>query len=206
MSKLDYVTVSIVAICILAIGFLVYKMTNLFQGDKPADKIETVTDSVEVEDDGVYDYEIDENVDSTGTVSKTGGAATDAAPTTKPATKPADNKEVSAGDAAAEDDAETANPGTSTTNTTTASSEKASDTGGKFMVLAGSFTKKNFADAQVKKLNKMGYDNARSEIFDRGKYAVVLVDRFDNMAAAEKLVKKLNADGVKSYVKMKAGE
>ena len=70
--------------------------------------------------------------------------------------------------------------------------------------LAGSFSKKAFAESQVKKLNKLGYDNARVEMFDRGKYAVVLVDRFGNMAQAEKMVKALSADGVKSYVKMKS--
>jgi cell division septation protein DedD len=49
----------------------------------------------------------------------------------------------------------------------------------------------------------MGYKSASVEIFDRGKYAVILVDRFDNMADAERLQKKLKADKVAAYIKLK---
>ena len=211
MSKLDYVTIAIVGICIMAILFLVYKMTNVFNGDKPKDKTEIAADSVEIEDGDVYDYEIDENVDSTGAAK--GNAKTDQATTTKPATTtaPANNTGTSANDAPAEDDVDdaakepTGSKSTTKTGTTASdTAEKATYSEGKFMVLAGSFSKKALAESQVKKLNKMGYDNARVELFDRGKFAVVLVDRFDNMADAERLVKKLSGDSVKSYVKMKS--
>lgn len=207
MSKLDYVTIAIVGICILAIVFLVYKMTNVFNGDSSKDKTEIPADSIETEDEGVYDYEIDNNVDSTG--GQSSGTTTTTQPTTT--TTPSDKAGTSASSAPAEDDAPTttSNSGgtkstTSTGSTTTDSEQKTNYSEGKFMVLAGSFSKKAFAEAQVKKLDKMGYDNARVEIFDRGKYAVVLVDRFDNMAEAERLVKKLSGDGVKSYVKIKS--
>jgi cell division protein FtsN len=207
MSKLDYVTIAIVGICILAIVFLVYKMTNVFNGDTSKDTTEIPVDSVETEDDSVYDYEIDNNVDSTG--GQSSGTTTTTQPTTT--TTPADKSGTSASSALAEDDAPTttSNPestkSTSSTGSATTDSEPTSNySEGKFMVLAGSFSKKAFAEAQVKKLDKMGYDNARVEIFDRGKYAVVLVDRFDNMAEAERLVKKLSGDGVKSYVKIKS--
>lgn len=207
MSKLDYVTIAIVGICILAIVFLVYKMTNVFNGDSSKDKTEIPADSVETEDEGVYDYEIDNNVDSTA------GQSSGTTTTTQPATTttPSDKAGTSASSAPAEDDAPTttSNSGgtkstTSTGSASTDSEPKTNYSEGKFMVLAGSFSKKAFAEAQVKKLDKMGYDNARVEIFDRGKYAVVLVDRFDNMAEAERLVKKLSGDGVKSYVKIKS--
>jgi cell division protein FtsN len=211
MSKLDYVTIAIVGICIMAILFLVYKMTNVFKGDKPMDKTEIAADSVEIEDGDVYDYEIDENVDSTGATK--GNATTDQTTTTKPSTTDATTgkAESSADDAPSEDDVDDAikeatgsksNTKTGTPDSDTA--EKATYSEGKYLVLAGSFSKKALAESQVKKLNKMGYDNARVELFDRGKYAVVLVDRFDNMADAERLVKKLSGDSVKSYVKTKS--
>lgn len=204
MSRLDYVTIAIVGICILAILFLVYKMTNVFNGEKPKDKTEISADSVETEDGEVYDYEIDENVDSTSAL---GNATTDKTTSSTPATQ----TETSASNTAAEDDTEEstkastgtktpANTGTSTSDT----SEKPTYSEGKYMVLAGSFTKRALADAQVKSLRKMGYNEARVEIFDKGKFAVVLVNRFDNMADAERLVKKLNSSGVKSYVKAKS--
>ena len=212
MSKLDYITISIVGICIMAILFLVYKMTNVFGGDKQKDKTEIAADKVETEDDEVYDYEIDNNVDSTGTPSTNGNAVSDKTTVSKPATTsvPADKSETSASETAAEDDVDVAikkaNGTKSTTNPASAATEateKATYSEGKYMVLAGSFSQKASAESQVKKLNKMGYENAHMEIFDRGKYAVVLVDRFENMADAEKMVKKLSGDGVKSYVKAK---
>lgn len=75
---------------------------------------------------------------------------------------------------------------------------------GKYMVISGGFSVKASADILVTKLHKLGYENARVEPFDRGKYAAVIVDRFDNMSEAERLVKKLKEDGIKSYVKAKS--
>ncbi|MCU0347670.1 MAG: SPOR domain-containing protein [Saprospiraceae bacterium] len=213
MSKLDYVTIAIVGICIMAILFLVYKMTNVFNGDKATDKTEISANNVETEAEDVYDYEIDESVDSTGAAAEKGNAATDKTTATKPATTsvPADKAETSATDTQGEDEIEeavSAATGVKSTpkkgSSATDDAAKATYSDGKFMVLAGSFSIRESADKQVKKLNKLGYENARVELFDKGKYAVVLVDRFGNMAEAEKLVKKLNTDGVKSYVKAKS--
>jgi len=209
MSKLDYVTIAIVGICIMAILFLVYKMTNVFKGGKATDKTELTVDSLNAEDDDVYDYEIDENVDSTEAKAN-GNAATDNSSTTKPTTSTAAEKtESSASNAPAEDDVEEAvktatGSNSSSGNSATDGTEKATYANGKYMVIAGSFAQKAFAEQHVKKLTKLGYNNAHVEIFDRGKYAVVLVDRFGNMAEAERLVKKLSADSVKSYVKVKS--
>ena len=49
MSRLDYFTIAIVAVCILAIVFLLYKTTDIFgKKDKPAEEnIETPVDSSE---------------------------------------------------------------------------------------------------------------------------------------------------------------
>lgn len=201
MSRLDYLTIAIVGACILAIIFLVYKMTDLFSGGKQDDKIEAVRDTVETEEDDVYDYEIDENVDSTsGNVATDNTTASNPA-TSTPSTKPATTntttsaeKEVDASSTAAEDDG--ASDGKSYGGNYTYP-------GGDFMVIAGAFTQKASARREVERLKKKGYSTAGLEIFDRGKYAVVLVDQFGNMADAERLVKKLEGDGVKAYIKMK---
>ena len=145
-------------------------------------------------------------MDSTGAGS--GSAATDKTSATQQA---ATTKEISASNAPAEDDAAEETTTHTTAGTKASTGSTASDTAestqfseGKYMVLAGSFSKKAGAEAQVKSLKKLGYNNAKLEIFDRGKFAVVVVDRFDNMADAERLVKKLNGDSVKSYVKAKS--
>lgn len=212
MSKLDYVTIAIVGICIMAILFLVYKMTNVFKEGKQTEKTEIAADSVETEAEDVYDYEIDESVDSTGSTSSKGNAVSDQTTATKPATTsvPAEKAETSAANTKGEDEiedaVEEATGVKSTKPSKSSAGEEASSTyaGGKYMVIAGSFKIKESADKTVAKLKKLGYENARVELFDHGKYAVVLVDRFDNMAEAERLVKKLGGDSVKSYVKAKS--
>lgn len=189
MSKLDYITIAIVAICILAIIFLVYKMTDLF-GDKPTkDKIENVSDQVETEDD-TYDPSADLSGDASTDESETPGTSTE---TTGTETS---EEEVVPSTPAEEDIPQV--------ESETEPLPRRS-TGGKYMVFAGTFTKKSLADAQVRRLRANGYENAKVEIFDRGKYAVVLVDRFNSKAAAERLRDKLEADGVKCYVKAKQG-
>ncbi len=191
MSRLDYITIAIVALCILAILFLVYKMTDLFTGKETKDKIENVTAPVEEEDD-MYDYEIDNAIDSAGTATSDEAGGTQPS-TTTPATAQPGSKVLDASSSPSETDGET----------TTSQPVKATSSGGKFMVLAGSFKLKASADREAQRLRSKGYTNASVEIFDRGKYAVILVDRFNNMAEAERLVKKLSQDKVESYVKIK---
>jgi cell division septation protein DedD len=180
MSKLDYITIGIVALCIMAIIFLVYKMTNVFKSDTPADNTESTTGPVEAEDD-IYNYE----ADSTGT----GEAVSDS--TSSPASTPAETPST--------------NPATEeyADETPPAVEQPTTKQEGKFMVIAGAFTKKALAQAEADKMKKQGYSNARVEIFDRGKFAVILVDRFDNRAQAERLVKELRERGIECYVKTK---
>ena len=58
MSRLDYVTISIVVICLIALGFLVYKTIGLLAGDKPqaTEPIE-YTNSEDTAADDEYDLE-----------------------------------------------------------------------------------------------------------------------------------------------------
>ncbi len=189
MSRLDYITIAIVAACILAIIFLVYKMTDLF-GDEPVvDPIETTTTPVEVED-STYQY----NIDDAGT--DTGEADTDADPSTA-AADPSDAEDGFSSDDSQEDEE---------ASTPTTAQRPTSYSSGKFLVIAGTFSKSALAKNHAAKLRGMGFSNARVEPFDRGKYDVVLVDRFDNMASAERLVKDLKAKGVASYVKAKEAQ
>ncbi|NJL74714.1 MAG: SPOR domain-containing protein [Saprospiraceae bacterium] len=75
---------------------------------------------------------------------------------------------------------------------------------GDYMVLAGSFSIRENADNHVKNLKKLGYANARVEVFDRGSYAVVLVDRFETESAARKLISELKSKhNIESFLKVK---
>lgn len=200
MSRLDYITIGIVAACICAIIFLVYKMTDLFNNQPGTDPIENTATKVESEDD-TYDYgdEESQNDDATSdeTDSTSGGAngSTDEEEPTN-----AGNTD----DVTTDDKPEnTPKPADNTDTATKPNANASFSSGGKFMVIAGTFSQKTNAKKLVSDLKKLGYNNAAVETFDRGKYAVVLVDRFSSMSSAERLVKDLKAEGVSSYVKTK---
>lgn len=74
---------------------------------------------------------------------------------------------------------------------------------GDFMVLAGSFKQKANAEAQVRRLKRMGFDDARVASFNGGSLAVALVGRFDDAQAANKLATQVEAKGIDAFVKRK---
>lgn len=211
MSRLDYITMAIVAICILAIVFLVYKMTDLFGGNSDGDTIENTDGIVELEDD-TYDLENDPKEDlsggasTDGTTAPAGGSTTT---TTTPATtNPSTNPPTATGGSTEPRPKPSSTPiveGDEEENagSTSGSSQSSYNTSGKYMVIAGTFTQKALANQEAARLRGKGYENAKVEIFDKGKYAVVLVDRFNNMSDAERLTQKLQKDGVKAIVKTK---
>jgi len=165
MSRLDFITIIIVVICLAAIIFLVYKMTDLFGGkDKKPDTIENPIDSTSRAEDAMYPYDLD-------STEATNSGFSD------------NQKEGSEGDNSFTDASEDNSP-----------TSYEGDSSGKYLVIAGSFEYQHNADNFAKKLRKMGYEKATSKIFDRGKYAVVLADRFDDLKSAKQLAAKLNEE------------
>lgn len=175
MSKQDILTVTIVSACVIAIILLVIRLTK---ASKEETEQPTTTQQEEMQPE-----ELPADTDTSWMEEEA---------------LPEDNGEALTD--------ETPEP-TAPKATTPTPAENAADTGtpsGKYMVLAGSFTIRANADKLVNRLKAQGYSNARVEIFDRGKYAVVLVDRFDNLNEARDLQQRLNADGVDSYVKLRS--
>lgn len=210
MSRLDYITIAIVAACILAIIFLVYKMTDVFSDSKPMDKVENVVDKVEEEltDEGTIDYgdleDGEESSDGDATTDDAtvagGSDATDNNATTEGQegyTGDTDTDDDDSGDE--DDEGEVASSSTPTSFNNTPSGKSS----GKYMVIAGTFKQKSNAQKQLQKLKDLGYTSASVEGFDKGTFAVLLVDRFDDKAKAQRLVSDLKAEGVSSYVKTK---
>jgi hypothetical protein len=77
------------------------------------------------------------------------------------------------------------------------------NTEGKYMVMAGQFRQMKWAEEQQRLMIKKGYVNSKIEIFDRGAWANVLVDRFDSNAEAEALVAELTDKGVEATIIIK---
>ncbi len=163
MSRLDFITIIIVVVCLAAIIFLIYKMTDLFEGkNKKPDAIEYPIDSTSMEDDSMYPSGLD---------------STNAANSGFPDSLSEDYDDDYSFSDTKEEATEQSNEG---------------NLPGKYLVIAGSFEYRDNADNFAKKLRKMGYEKAVSKIFDRGKYAVVVAARFDDVESAKQLAAELN--------------
>lgn len=75
--------------------------------------------------------------------------------------------------------------------------------GGRYLVLAGTYRQMANAERALRNMKSKGYTNARIELFDKGTYAVILVDRFDDIQKARELQRRLKGDGIEAYIKLK---
>lgn len=207
MSKLDVLTIAIVIVCLAALGYLVYKIVNLVNPpEEPTTSIQDSYEDTAGTDDKTYqdwDDEVDsaegdvdlddEQVDSyTDTDENVPGAAG-----TNATADEMDDKTTGL----AENNTSTTSTGsTATTPAPAASNSSSTNSSGRYMVLAGSYRQRVNADNQVARLRKMGYNSAEVSLFDRGSYAVVLVDRFSTYGDAKRLVNELAAKGVDAIV------
>lgn len=197
MSRLDYVTIGIVVVCIAALGFLLYRTTNLFGGDAETTQPEAVvTDTTAIDPYAYDDYSdttsilpgTDEDADDDQVVpyeEETADNQASKTTTTKPATTPRTSE-------------------TTSEPRPVAASE--SERSGDYLVLAGSYKVRENAETEVQRLKKLGYENAEVSPFNKGAFAVVLVDRFASVNDAQALVKELKTKGVDSYVQEKRVE
>lgn len=198
MSRTDYLTLAIVAVCIAALAFLIYRMATIDADPAATDPTEqvlnepasdpTMTDEntagTEYGDETPapdYSRDADEMDDAKVESVDEMPAAKKEPAATKPAEKPAPRAEPAP-------PAEEPAPA------------PASSASGSYMVLAGSFREMANAEAMVAKVKKLGYESASVEKFDRGAFAVALVDRFDSYSEANALVKELAKKGVEATV------
>ncbi len=205
MRRLDLFTVGIIAVCLAAAGVLIYIGVKKFMGntnDLTNNEAEftTVFDEVDTTDTSIALTDITTKDDDPANISTTDYGDDDldfswlenetkpTPKTTQPTSKPKS----------------TTSTGSKATSSTPKSSNVSNVKTGDFMVLAGSFSKRENADNHVNNLKKKGYNNSRVEIFDKGAFAVVLVDRFSDESSARNLVKELkDKHKIESYVKRK---
>jgi hypothetical protein len=199
MSRLDYVTIAIVAVCVAALVYLIYMTTNLLGSspEAPATADQMVSDPEDEYAEEEYYPE-----DTTATFDDgyygEGGAAVD--------NTGEGDQAITEGDEPAYEDADSDLQTSSSRGPAKDGRIKpdfSSVASGQYMVLAGTFKYRNNAEEMVSKLKGMGYANASVELFDRGRYAVALVDRFDGLASAQALKSELFGKGVEAYVKQK---
>jgi hypothetical protein len=196
MSRLDFFTIFVVAICILAIIFLIFKATQLANGDgiSVPENTSSVADADDFdEDEDLYDSDGAEIVTDTNTDELGGSANSDEDGMTSAGEADTDNEDAEEEDTMGDlDEAE------AEVISTEASL-------GKYLVIAGTFKIKSGAQTLARQLRNAGYSNAKSSIFDRGTYAIVLVDRFDSQSEANALASKLKSSGIEAYVQAVRG-
>lgn len=188
MTRSDFLTLAIVGLCLAALVFLIYRFMHIEEdaGMRPAppETTEVVEDVYATSEDDPYAYD-----DTTGAADDLAyGAKEIVTEVPAEAAAPKPEKPV----VKKEPVRETA-PAPRTSN-------------GDYLVLAGSFRIKDHAEAEVRRLKKMGYPHAELSLFNRGTYASVLVDRFADSRQAEALVSQLKNDGVAAYVHKKRAE
>ncbi|WP_116106281.1 SPOR domain-containing protein [Lewinella sp. IMCC34191] len=66
---------------------------------------------------------------------------------------------------------------------------------GNFFVIAGTFRQQINARTRVRNLKSAGFDRTALEIFDRGKYAVALVDHTESYGEAAELAQRVRSAG-----------
>lgn len=210
MSRLDYVTIAIVAVCVAALIYLIYMTTNLLGGNNAEPETEL---TAPYEDEP---YEDDQSAAFEGDSAAVADGAYDD-PTYEDQSDYQDDYQAENGEDTYRDKGEYENqqgnystddePKDTYEDTRTpassASEDYASVRSGDYMVLAGTFKYKANAESMVRKLRGMGYNDARTELFDRGAFAVALVDHYSDLAEAKRIASDLKGKGVSAYVKKK---
>lgn len=193
MSRLDYLTIGIVALCIAALIYLVYRYVNL---PHSPENVQPTTALVEKDTSQSSTEEIKgfPAEDTSENVQPGPGAVVEPKPTTKENTPPKSEPVKPKPDPVPQVESPAVN------NSSDATATSAS---GRYMVIAGSFEQKSGAQKQLQKIKKLGYNHARVELFNRGTYAVVLVDRFDQASDAKNLVNALKKQGFDAMMRVK---
>ncbi|MEL7020809.1 MAG: SPOR domain-containing protein [Bacteroidota bacterium] len=218
MSKLDLSTIIITALCIFALGFLIWKAFGLNNANANAAR-DTSSQIAEPNPRSAEDYEFDDESEiisdaANATADITTNRQTDATASTNAATTNTAGRTYDSGNAANTTSGNAATSGTTTgrsngtTSTSSGGAAAASrqttfyddDSKGKFLVLAGAFRVRDNGVKEARRIRRMGYPDAEMTLMDRGTYATVLVDRFRSRGDAEELVDDLRAKGVESYV------
>lgn len=206
MSRLDLITIAIVIVCLAALGYLVYKIVNLmnppeveqtaiqdsYSPSDPAEDEATYTDWDDEASSTANEVDLEDNDDS---------AAQEHEATAETTTE--NTKEEAVAEEKPSQSIKDDTPQKSASTYDSSNNTRISTSSGKYMILAGSYRQRNNADNQVAKLKKMGYSDTRVELFDKGSFAVVLVDRTNSYTTAQNLVAELKGKGIDAMIKAK---
>ena len=184
MSKIDYITIAVVVICISLLGLVFWKVADL---NWTEENIQETEESVQVaaEEEEAAPF-LDENYDVTDFVAE--DSTTDPIETT-PVVVPEEEKtkeKVVSKEPVRETKPVKAAEKVETVSPVNTIKEE-------YLVWGGSFLTRLGAEEEQAKFKKLGYNKAEISLFDKGKYAVVIVGRYPTQAQAQALVNELKS-------------
>jgi cell division septation protein DedD len=184
MSKIDYITIVVVVICISLLGLVFWKVADLNWAEE---NIQETEESVQVdeEEEEAAPF-LDENYDVTDFVAE--DSASDAMETT-PVVVPVEEKtkeKVNIKEPVIETKPVKVPEKVEVIPPVNTLKEE-------YLVWGGSFSTRLGAEEEQAKFKKLGYNKAEVSLFDKGKYAVVIVGRYPTQAQAQALVNELRS-------------
>lgn len=189
MSRLDWITAIIVAICVAALGFLIYKTVGLMDtDDNTSPQTEKIIADTPADDGDVTDA----STEKTDTIADDDGIRYE------------DGDDATTEDNSDDNDLDVATSNDDDNEEDSPSNYiKEENVNGAYLVIAGSYKQMINAENQVRRLHRKGYKGARVAMFNKGAYAVALVDAFDSFSKADQLSTELNDAGIEAAVHKK---
>ncbi|MFO0469065.1 MAG: SPOR domain-containing protein [Bacteroidota bacterium] len=184
MSKIDYITIAVVVICISLLGLVFWKVADLNWAEE---NIQETEESVQV-DEGEEEAApfLDENYDVTDFVPEDSASVPIE---TAPVVVPEEEK--------SKEKVNIKEPVIETKPLKIAEKEEVippvNTLKEEYLVWGGSFSTRLGAEEEQAKFKKLGYNKAEVSLFDKGKYAVVIVGRYPTQAQAQALVNELKS-------------
>lgn len=183
MSKIDYITIAVVVICISLLGLVFWKVADL---NWTEENIQETEESVQVDDAEEAAPFLDENYDVTDFVAE--DSASDPIETTSvvvPEEEETTEKVVIKEPVIETKPLKIAEKAETVPPVNTLKEE--------YLVWGGSFSTRLGAEEEQAKFKKLGYNKSEISLFDKGKYAVVIVGRYPTQAQAQALVNELKS-------------
>lgn len=183
MSKIDYITIAVVVICISLLGLVFWKVADLNWTEENTPEME---ETAQVGDEEKAAPFLDENYDVSDFVAE---ESTTVPVETTPVVVPVEEKIkekviskeliIETKPIKAEKTIEVIPPNNTLKE--------------EYLVWGGSFSTRQGAEEEQVKFKKLGYNKAEVSLFDKGKYAVVIVGRYPTQAQAQALVNELKS-------------
>jgi cell division protein FtsN len=183
MSKIDYITIAVVVICISLLGLVFWKVADL---NWTEENIQETEESVQVDDAEEAAPFLDENYDVTDFVAEDSASVP---METTPVVVPEEEK--------TKEKVNIKEPVIETKQVKVPEKVEAiapvNTLKEEYLVWGGSFSTRLGAEEEQAKFKKLGYNKTEISLFDKGKYAVVIVGRYPTQAQAQALVNELKS-------------